>query len=76
MPVREPGYFGCANNDAIAARMTVPTSLELLAEFDAAKVAAKALFRRSAKNMPRAVAITRQAIQDDLGDLPHNVCMN
>lgn len=53
--------------------MTVPTSLELLAEFDAAKVAAKALFRRAAKNMPGAVAVTQQEIQVALGDPPYDV---
>lgn len=53
--------------------MTVPTSLELLAEFDAAKLVAKALFRRAAKNMPGAVAVTRQAIQEALGYPPYDV---
>lgn len=53
--------------------MTVPTSLELLAEFEAAKLSASALFRRAAKNMPSAVAITRQAIQEALGSPPYNV---
>lgn len=53
--------------------MTVPTSLELLAEFEAAKLSASALFRRAAKNMPSAVSITRQAIQEALGSPPYNV---
>lgn len=52
--------------------MTAPTSLELLTEFEAAKVSAKALFRRAAKNIPSAVAVTRQAIREDLGDSLYN----
>ena len=50
--------------------MTVPSSLELLAEFEAAKKTAQALFRRAAKNMPSAVGVTQQAIQEALGNLP------
>lgn len=53
--------------------MTAPTSLELLTEFEAAKVSAKALFRRAAKNIPSAVAVTRQAIREALGDPPYDV---
>ena len=53
--------------------MTVPTSLELLAEFEAAKGLARALFRRAARIMPSAVAVTRQAIQEALGDPPFDV---
>lgn len=52
--------------------MTVPTSLKLLAEFEAAKIVAQQLFRRAAKKMPSAVAVTRQAIQEALGTPPYD----
>lgn len=53
--------------------MNVPTSLELLDEFEAAKKTAQALFRRAAKNMPSAVGVTRQAIQEALGSPPYDI---
>ena len=53
--------------------MTVPTSLDLLAEFESAKKTAQALFRRAAKTMPSAVGVTQQAIQEALGDPPYDV---
>lgn len=53
--------------------MNVPTSHKLLAEFDAAKVSAQALFRKAAKQMPSARDVTRQAIQEVLGSPPYDV---
>lgn len=53
--------------------MSAQTSLELLAEFEAAKKSAKALFRRAGKDMPGAGAVTRQAIREALGHRPYDV---
>lgn len=49
------------------------TSQKLLAEFDAAKVSAQALFRAAAKQMPSASVVTRQAIREALGTPPYDV---
>ena len=53
--------------------MSGTTSHVLLAEFDAAKVSAQKLFRIAAKQIPSAVEVTRQAIQEALGSPPYDV---
>lgn len=53
--------------------MTTLTSVELLAEFEAAKKTAQSLFSETAKKMPSAVAVTQQAILEALGNPPYDV---
>ncbi|MBY0285086.1 MAG: hypothetical protein K2W81_14130 [Sphingomonas sp.] len=53
--------------------MTAPTSAKLLEEFDSAKVVARALFADSTLRMPSAIAVTRQAILEALGEPPFDL---